>query len=88
MIGTGWWATYAHLPALVSYPRAEVTAIVDSSPERLARAAEDAVHRLVGDEVGAVRTDHLFGEFSQHGLQPHRQVDADDLIQARCGAEE
>jgi predicted dehydrogenase len=40
VIGTGWWATYAHLPALMSYPRAEVAAIADSSPERLARAAE------------------------------------------------
>ena len=40
VIGRGWWATYAHLPALMSYPRAEVTAIADSSPERLARAAE------------------------------------------------
>lgn len=40
VIGRGWWATYAPLPALVSYPRAEVTAIADSSPERLARGAE------------------------------------------------
>jgi predicted dehydrogenase len=40
IIGTGWWATYAHLPSLMSYPRAEVVAIADSSPDRLGRAGE------------------------------------------------
>jgi predicted dehydrogenase len=40
LIGTGWWTTYAHLPALLSNPRAEVAAIADSSPQRLAQAAE------------------------------------------------
>jgi predicted dehydrogenase len=40
VIGTGWWSTYAHLPSLTSYPRAEVVAIADPSPERLAHAGE------------------------------------------------
>jgi predicted dehydrogenase len=40
VIGTGWWATYAHLPALLANPRAEVVAIADASAERLAQAAE------------------------------------------------
>jgi predicted dehydrogenase len=40
VIGTGWWATYAHLPALLSNPRADVVAIADPSSERLAQAAE------------------------------------------------
>jgi predicted dehydrogenase len=40
VIGTGWWATYAHLPTMQADPRAEVVAIADSSPERLAQAAE------------------------------------------------
>jgi predicted dehydrogenase len=40
VIGTGWWATYAHLPALLADPRAEVAAIADPSSERLAQAAE------------------------------------------------
>jgi len=40
VIGTGWWATYAHLPSLLAYPRAEVVALADPSPERLAQAAE------------------------------------------------
>ena len=40
LIGTGWWATQAHLPALLSYPRAEVVGIADPSPSRLASAGE------------------------------------------------
>src|SRR5882762_5603750 len=40
IIGTGWWATYAHLPSLTSYPRAEVVAIADPSANRLAQAGE------------------------------------------------
>jgi predicted dehydrogenase len=40
IIGTGWWATYAHLPSLTTYPQAEVVALADPSPERLAQAAE------------------------------------------------
>ncbi len=40
VIGTGWWATYAHLPSLTSYDRAEVVAIADPTPERLAQAGE------------------------------------------------
>jgi predicted dehydrogenase len=40
IIGTGWWATYAHLPSLSQYNKAEVAAIADPSAERLAQAAE------------------------------------------------
>jgi predicted dehydrogenase len=40
IIGTGWWATYAHLPSLSTYSRADVVAIADPSPERLAQAGE------------------------------------------------
>jgi predicted dehydrogenase len=40
VIGTGWWATFAHLPSLTTYPQAEVVAIADPAPERLAQAGE------------------------------------------------
>ena len=40
IIGAGWWATTAHLPSLSTYARAEVVAIADPSPERLAQAGE------------------------------------------------
>jgi predicted dehydrogenase len=38
VIGCGWWATYAHLPALQSNPRAEIAALVEHDPARLAAA--------------------------------------------------
>ena len=38
VIGTGWWTTTAHLPALRQNPEAELTALCDRSPEALARA--------------------------------------------------
>jgi predicted dehydrogenase len=40
IIGTGWWATYAHLPSLTTYPDAEVVAIADPNPDRLDGAAD------------------------------------------------
>ena len=38
--GTGWWATYTHLPALVARTDAEVVALCDRDPKRLGRSAE------------------------------------------------
>jgi predicted dehydrogenase len=40
VIGTGWWATRAHLPALLANPDAEAVALVDPDEANLARAAE------------------------------------------------
>jgi len=39
VIGTGWWATAAHLPAICAHPEATLAAIADARPERLAAAA-------------------------------------------------
>ena len=40
LIGTGWWCTTAHLPALEANPDAEIVAISDLRPEVLAKAAD------------------------------------------------
>lgn len=40
VIGTGSWSTYAHIPALVANPEAEVVALAEIRPDVLARAAE------------------------------------------------
>lgn len=46
VIGTGWWSAQFHLPALLAEPRAEVVALVDTNPQKLALAAETfGVHR-------------------------------------------
>jgi len=39
VIGCGWWATYAHLPALAGDERATIAALADPDAERLAAAA-------------------------------------------------
>ncbi len=41
IIGTGWWATHAHLPSLTSYADAEVIGVADLDGER-ARISADA----------------------------------------------
>lgn len=40
VVGCGWWATQAHLPALVAHPDAEPVAVVDPDPDRRRAAAE------------------------------------------------
>lgn len=40
VIGCGWWATRAHLPALAANPDATIAAIADPDPVNRARAAE------------------------------------------------
>jgi len=51
VIGTGWWATEVHIPALLANPAAELVALCDADPARLRAAA-----RAFG--VGRTYTDH------------------------------
>ena len=39
VIGTGWWATDTHIPALLAHPQAEIVALCDSDQGRLQAAA-------------------------------------------------
>lgn len=38
LVGSGWWAHHAHLPAIRSHPEARLVAATDPDPERLASA--------------------------------------------------
>jgi predicted dehydrogenase len=40
IVGTGWWATQTHLPALIGYDGAEVTAIADVDAQQLTAARQ------------------------------------------------
>ncbi|MBI1282683.1 MAG: hypothetical protein GC179_31450 [Anaerolineaceae bacterium] len=40
VVGTGWWATTAHLPALVAHPRVGKIILVDTNPTASLKAAE------------------------------------------------
>ena len=63
VIGCGWWATQAHLPALAHNPDAELAALADRSGERLGAAADsfgvsatyiDALEMLSSADLDAV----------------------------------
>ena len=41
VLGAGWWATFAHIPALLSHPRAELVAIQKNDRERARKVAAD-----------------------------------------------
>ncbi len=41
VLGAGWWATFAHIPALLSDPRAELVAIQKNDPDRARQVAAD-----------------------------------------------
>ena len=40
VIGAGWWATHHHMPSLKSYEKADLVAIADVKPNKLAAAAD------------------------------------------------
>lgn len=63
VIGTGWWASNHHIPALKAHPRADVVALVDADEERARTAAEwfevDIAHKshldlLARDDIDGV----------------------------------
>jgi predicted dehydrogenase len=41
VLGAGWWATFAHIPALLSHPRAELLAIQKNDPDQARKVAAD-----------------------------------------------
>lgn len=41
VIGAGWWGTFAHIPALLEHPDAELVAIQHHDPDTAARIARD-----------------------------------------------
>lgn len=51
VIGAGWWATYAHIPALHAHPAAELVAIQKRDPDRARKVADDFGVPLACTEV-------------------------------------
>ena len=54
VIGTGWWATYTHIPALQAHPSAELVALCDSNPDKRQAAAKAYGVRKVYTSAGAM----------------------------------
>ena len=62
IIGTGWWATDTHLPALLAHPKASVVALCDSDEGRLhAAAARYEVDEVYTDVKQMLATSQLDG---------------------------
>lgn len=59
VIGTGWWATEAHIPALCRDPHADLVALCDARAERVAAAAAaSGVARTYTDHRQLLDTEH------------------------------
>ena len=41
VIGAGWWATFAHIPALLNHPNAELVAIQKRNLQEAQKVADD-----------------------------------------------
>ncbi|MEO8738057.1 MAG: Gfo/Idh/MocA family oxidoreductase [Edaphobacter sp.] len=41
VLGAGWWATFAHIPALLAHPAAELVAIQKRDPKQARKVADD-----------------------------------------------
>jgi predicted dehydrogenase len=51
VIGAGWWATFAHIPALLGHPNAELIAIQNNSREEAQKIAHDFMIPVACTEV-------------------------------------
>jgi predicted dehydrogenase len=80
IIGTGWWATYAHLPSLTTYPAADVVAVADPSPQRLSEAAERfGISRQFADYRSMLDTGELDGVVVATPHATHYRIAVDVL---------
>lgn len=83
VVGTGWWATFNHIPAALEDGRAEVVAICDLDPARLARVGDAfgiaGRHSDVGAMLAAERLDGVMV------ATPHTAHTAPALTALRAG---
>jgi predicted dehydrogenase len=80
IIGTGWWATQAHIPAVNANPDAVLVALADTRPEALTRAATHAVGaNLYHDYREMLAQEHLDGVIISVHHAAHYEVARDCL---------
>jgi len=62
VVGTGWWATEAHIPGILGHPDAEIVALCDADAGRLARAgAHYGIERSYSDLATMLNSESLDG---------------------------
>lgn len=75
VIGTGWWATTAHLPALAANPDAEIAAACDQRADVLARVADKfGVHKVYADYAKMLKQEELDGVIVSVWSAAHYEV--------------
>jgi len=80
VIGTGWWSTYTHIPALQANPLAELVALCDANPDRLQAAAQAyGVERTYADHQAMLANEVLDGIVIATPHATHYQLTKDSL---------
>ena len=75
IVGTGWWATTAHFPSLLRHPDAEIVAVADARPDRLAKAAEAyGIHNQYTDVEEMLDKERLDGAVVSTWHAAHYEV--------------
>ena len=84
VIGTGWWSTYTHIPALQANPSAALVALCDANPARLQAAAQAyRVERTYTDHQTMLANESLDGIVIATPHATHYQLAKDSLIHSK-----
>src|SRR4051812_47030597 len=83
-IGTGWWSTYTHIPALQANPAAELMALCDADGQRLQAAAQAyGVERIYTDHQAMLANEALDGIVIATPHATHYQLAKESLTQGK-----
>jgi predicted dehydrogenase len=84
VIGTGWWSTYTHIPALLANPAAELVALCDADDQRLRAAAQAyGVARIYADHQTMLANEALDGIVIATPHATHFQLAKDSLAHGK-----
>jgi predicted dehydrogenase len=80
VVGTGWWATRHHIPALLEYPGAELVALADTDTDKLKAASERfAVPDVFDDHTALIRSGLVDGVVIATPHASHYEIARDVL---------
>jgi len=84
VIGTGWWSTYTHIPALQANPSADLVALCDADDQRLRAAAQAyGIERTYTDHQTMLANEALDGIVIATPHATHYQLAKDSLIRGK-----
>lgn len=84
VIGSGWWASDYHIPGVLAHPEAELAAICDRDPERLAKASRAyPLPHVYLDYHQMLEREHLDGVIIATPHATHYRI-AKDCLESGC----